>query len=285
MPSQNHELRSSDHRKRFNVSIQNFRSRIEELRDTYRPETRSQSDQTDNLKKRLEESDQQLPRRVQMKCQRTENDRLNGDVAKGKELVKDEEDKRMKAISLLQSVRQKLQERDCSLNVERDRAIADLRAQLDKELVAAKERHEKELAAVRADFEHSAVVITAKATFDKELANRNARITQLENSLNAVVRDKNKELERVSNLLGTATQSKAQDHGLADNLKLEILSLQQQIQMSQNENFELRGQIAQFKDNENAFTARETEAETQIRVLLQKLQEVNSRESQSTNQQ
>ncbi|KAJ3978677.1 hypothetical protein F5890DRAFT_1559876 [Lentinula detonsa] len=147
-------------------------------------------------------------------------------------------------------------------------AIADLRAQLDKELIAAKERHKKELAAVRADFEYSAVVITDKATFDKELANRNARITQLENSLNAVVRDKNKELERVSNLLGTATQSKAQDHRLADNLKLEILSLQQQIQMSQNENFELRGQIAQFKDNENAFTARQTEAETQIRVLL-----------------
>ncbi|KAJ3726420.1 EF hand associated-domain-containing protein [Lentinula guzmanii] len=69
------------------------------------------------------------------------------------------------------------------------RAIADLRAQLDKELVAAKERHEKDLAAVRADFEHSAV--TAKATFDRELANRDARITQLENSLNAVVRDKN----------------------------------------------------------------------------------------------
>ncbi|KAJ3711251.1 hypothetical protein DFJ43DRAFT_1169102 [Lentinula guzmanii] len=58
-----------------------------------------------------------------------------------------------------------------------------------EELVAAKERHEKDLAAVRADFEHSAV--TAKATFDRELANRDARITQLENSLNAVVRDKN----------------------------------------------------------------------------------------------
>ncbi|KAJ3780855.1 hypothetical protein GGU10DRAFT_413959 [Lentinula aff. detonsa] len=257
---------------------------------------------------------------------------LNGDVAKGKELVKDEEDKYMKAISLLQSVR----------------AIADLRAQLDKELIAAKEHHGKELAAVRADFEHSAV--TAKATFDKELTNRNVRITQLENLLNAVVQDKNsyfeqaqirqaesqnaelqhqlweqgdwivllnkklfeaqrehdlspsvhskdsmytsseasvkvkyetklielkrvlnkvekernesdaewsrklceknKELERVSNLLGTATQSKAQDHGLADNLKLEISSLQQQTQMSQNENFELRGQIAQLKDNE-----------------------------------
>ncbi|KAJ3985680.1 hypothetical protein F5890DRAFT_1118841 [Lentinula detonsa] len=426
---------SQEEIKRLNIKLQTQESRIEELRDTHRLESRSQSDQIDNLKKRLEESELLMEASQassdEMSKLKAENDRLNGDVAKGKELVKDEEDKRMKAISLLKTVRQKLAkaERDRddavkevsalkekekgdrareeveksrhqseidSLNLERDRAIAGLRAQFDKELVAAKERHEKELAAVRADFELSAV--TAKATFDKELANRNARITQLENSLNAVVRDKNsyfeqaqirqaevessqshleslqsqnaelqhqlreqgdrivllneellearrerdlspsghskdstytssedtarlltsvevkyetkltelkrvlnnvekernesdaewsrklreknKELERVSSLLGTATQSKAQDHGLAETLKLEISSLQQQIQLSQNEISELRGQIVQLKDNENTFTARETEAETKIRVLEQKLEEVKSRESQ-----
>ncbi|KAJ3737155.1 hypothetical protein DFJ43DRAFT_1049484 [Lentinula guzmanii] len=426
---------SQEEIKRLNTKLQTQESRIEELRDTHRLESRSQSDQIDNLKKRLEESELLIKASQassdEMSKLKAENDRLNGDVAKGKELVKDEEDKRMKAISLLKTVRQKLAkaERDRddvvkevsalkekekgdrvreeveksrhqseidSLNLERDRAIAGLRAQFDKELVAAKERHEKELAAVRADFELSAV--TAKATFDKELANRNARITQLENSLNAVVRDKNsyfeqaqirqaevessqshleslqsqnaelqhqlreqgdrivllneelfearrerdlspsvhskdstytssedtarlltsvevkyetkltelkrvlnnvekernesdaewsrklreknKELERVSSLLGTATQSKAQDHGLAETLKLEISSLQQQIQLSQNEISELRGQIVQLKDNENTFTARETEAETKIKVLEQKLEEVKSRESQ-----
>ncbi|KAJ3991051.1 hypothetical protein F5050DRAFT_1875598 [Lentinula boryana] len=154
------------------------------------------------------------------------------------------------------------------------RAIADLRAQLDKELVAAKERHEKDLAAVRADFEHSAV--TAKNSLNAVVRDKNSYfeqaqirqipppvVTESERRIAASTpgaRGLDRSLERkILRTIGTATQPKAQDHGLADNLKLEISSLQQQIKMSQNENFELilvlRGQIAQLKDNEGSSTS------------------------------
>ncbi|KAJ3823618.1 hypothetical protein F5880DRAFT_501208 [Lentinula raphanica] len=426
---------SQEEMKRLNTKLQTQESRIEELRDTHRLESHSQSNQIDSLKKQLEESEL-LMKALQasddeLSALKAENEHLNGEVAKGKEMVKDEEDKRSKAISLLKTVRQKLakaeKDRDeaakelsvskekergerareeaeklkhqteiDTLNAERDKALNGLKAQFDRELAATKERHEKDLAAVRAELELGAV--TAKAAFDKELATKNARITQLENSLNAVVRDKNsffervqisqaelessqahleslqsqnaelqhqlreqgdriailteelsetrrehdlpssnfskdstltssedtarlltsvevkyeakltelkrvlnnmekernesdaewsrklreknKELERLGSLLGTATQSKAQDDGVVENLKLEITTLQQQITAGRTEVSELRTQIAQLKENETTFSTREAEADTKIKVLEQKLEELKSRESQ-----
>ncbi|KAJ3895013.1 hypothetical protein GG344DRAFT_39792 [Lentinula edodes] len=424
---------SRDEIKHLNTKLQTQESRIEELRDTHRLESRSQIDQIDNLKKQLEESELLIKASQansdEVTKLKAETERLNGEVAKGKELAKDEEEKRMKAISLLKTVRQKLtraeKDRDDAvkevsalkekekgeraredaerskhqseidlLNTERDRAITGLRTQFDKELVVVRERHEKELAALRAELELETV--TAKATFEKELSNKNSRITQLENSLNSVVRDKNsffeqvqirqaevessqahleslqsqnaelqyqlreqsdriillneellearrehdtvsskyssistspedtahllssveikyeakltelkrvlkntekernesdaewsrklreknQEMEKLSTRLGTAIQSKAQDHGLVENLKVEISHLQQQIQISQNEVSRVRMQIAQLKENENTFNTHETEMETKIKVLEQKLEEGKSRESQ-----
>ncbi|KAJ3879049.1 hypothetical protein F5051DRAFT_439080 [Lentinula edodes] len=424
---------SRDEIKHLNTKLQTQESRIEELRDTHRLESRSQIDQIDNLKKQLEESELLIKASQtnsdEVTKLKAETERLNGEVAKGKELAKDEEEKRMKAISLLKTVRQKLtraeKDRDDAvkevsalkekekgeraredaerskhqseidlLNTERDRAITGLRTQFDKELVVVRERHEKELAALRAELELETV--TVKATFEKELSNKNSRITQLENSLNSVVRDKNsffeqvqirqaevessqahleslqsqnaelqyqlreqsdriillneellearrehdtvsskyssistspedtahllssveikyeakltelkrvlkntekernesdaewsrklreknQEMEKLSTRLGTAIQSKAQDHGLVENLKVEISHLQQQIQISQNEVSQVRMQIAQLKENENTFNTHETEMETKIKVLEQKLEEGKSRESQ-----
>ncbi|KAJ4489331.1 hypothetical protein C8J55DRAFT_603658 [Lentinula edodes] len=424
---------SRDEIRHLNTKLQTQESRIEELRDTHRLESRSQIDQIDNLKKQLEESEllikasqTNLDELTKLKA---DNERLNGEVAKGKEVAKDEEEKRMKAISLLKTVRQKLtraeKDRDDavkevsalkekekgerareeaerskhqseidSLNTERDRAITGLRTQFEKELVVVRERHEKEVAALRAELELE--IVTVKANFEKELSNKNSRITQLENSLNSVVRDKNsffeqvqirqaevessqahleslqsqngelqyrlreqndriillneellearrehdtvsskyssistspedtahllssvedkyeakltelkrvlkntekernesdaewsrklreknQEMEKLSTRLGTAIQSKAQDHGLVENLKVEISHLQQQIQISQNEVSQVRMQIAQLKENENTFNTRETEMETKIKVLEQKLEEGKSRESQ-----
>ncbi|KAJ3849834.1 hypothetical protein EV368DRAFT_46521 [Lentinula lateritia] len=417
----------------LNTKLQTQESRIEELRDTHRLESRSQIDQIDNLKKQLEESELLIKASQansdEVTKLKAESERLNGEVVKGKELAKEEEEKRMKAISLLKTVRQKLtkaeKDRDDavkevsalkekekgerareeaerlkhqsdinSLNTERDRAITGLRTQFDKELVVVRERHEKELAALRAELELETV--TVKATFEKELSIKNSRITQLENSLNSVVRDKNsffeqvqirqaevessqahleslqsqnaelqhqlreqsdriillneellearrahdtvsskyssistspedtahllssvevkyeakltelkrvlkntekernesdaewsrklreknQEMEKLSTRLGTAIQSKAQDHGHVENLKVEISHLQQQIQISQNEVSQVRMQIAQLKENETTFNTRETEMETKTKVLEQKLEEVKSRESQ-----
>ncbi|KAE9411038.1 hypothetical protein BT96DRAFT_805050 [Gymnopus androsaceus JB14] len=401
--------------KRLNTKLQTQEDRIEELRDTHRLESRSQSDQIDNLKKQLEEANVLLKASQEssddLAKQKAESDRLNGELAKAKEMLKDEEEKRVKAISLLKTVRQKLskaeKERDDavkealaakenekgervreeaekfklqteieSLHAKRERALAELKSQFEKELATVKERHEKELIAVRAELELDAV--TVKATHTREISNKNSRISQLENSLNSVVRDKNsffeqvqlrqaevessqvhleslqsqnaelqhqlrehedrvvllneelsearrehesnskestssaetarlvalveakyegkltelkrvlnnvekernesdaewsrklreknKETERLNNLLGTATQSKAQEEGAAEDLKVEISHLQEQVQAGQSEISSLHAQIA--------------ETEATIKVLEQKIEEVKSRESQ-----
>ncbi len=168
-------------------------------------ESRSQSELIDNLRKQLEESELLLKasqgtisQSVDDLAQRkTEIARLSAEVVKSKELVKEEEEKRVKAISLLKTVRQKLvkAEKDKedavkettavkekekserakeeaeksklqneieSLNVERDKAVAGLKAQFDREVAAAKERHEKEMAAVKGEFELDAVTFKVR---------------------------------------------------------------------------------------------------------------------------
>lgn len=168
------------------------------MRDTHRLESRSQSDQIDNLKKQLEESNLLLTASQEsldeLEKHKAENDRLNGEVAKAKEMVKDEEEKRAKAISLLKTVRQKLskaeKERDDavketltakenerservreeaekskhhneieSLHAKRERALAEQKSQFERELAAVKERHEKELITVKAELELEAVTV------------------------------------------------------------------------------------------------------------------------------
>ena len=106
--------------------------------------------------------------------------------------VKDEEEKRVKAVGLLKTVRQKLvkaeKERDDALkevqsvkdkdkgelekeraekadlkreiervNAERETALNGLKAHFDKEVAALKEKHEKELAAMKSQFELEAI--------------------------------------------------------------------------------------------------------------------------------
>jgi len=118
--------------------------------------------------------------------------RLQAEVSKANELAKEEEEKRVKAISLLKTVRQKLvkAEKDKddaikelnsnrdkektvreaerteilklqreieSANNEREKATAGLKAQFDKEIANLKERHEKEALALKGQCELEAV--------------------------------------------------------------------------------------------------------------------------------
>lgn len=169
--------------------------RIEELRDTHRLETRSQLDQIHKLRQQLNEAEA-LVAASQASASHTEEEtakrnaeieRLAVEVTKAKEVAKEEEEKRVKAISLLKTVRQKLvkaekdrddalkeigeskekdrQERDKeraerarlqseidAVNAEREKAVTGLRTQFDKEVAAVKDRSEKELSAARAQF-------------------------------------------------------------------------------------------------------------------------------------
>ncbi len=119
---------------------------------------------------------------------KTETDQLRAEVERFSGLAKDEEEKRHKAVSLLKTVRQKLvkaeKERDDALKeaatakeaqktehdkeqlereklqgelnklkVEKVVSLADLRAQFEKDMTVSKQRHEREVAALRGQFE------------------------------------------------------------------------------------------------------------------------------------
>lgn len=126
-----------------------------------------------------------------------EIDKLNADMEKMKSVAKDEEEKRMKAISLLKTVRQKLvkaeKDRDdaqkevqtvkesekaerererterqslhdevVKVNAEREMAVNGLKAQFDKEIAALKERQEKELSALRGQYELEVITLKVR---------------------------------------------------------------------------------------------------------------------------
>jgi hypothetical protein len=127
-----------------------------------------------------------------------EIDRLQAEVSKVNGLAKEEEEKRVKAISLLKTVRQKLvkaekdkddaikelninrdkekAEREAeraersklqreieSANNEREKAVAGLKAQFDKEVANLKERYEKDAAALKGQFELEAVTTKVRS--------------------------------------------------------------------------------------------------------------------------
>jgi hypothetical protein len=117
-----------------------------------------------------------------------EVDRLRAELEKSKGQAREEEEKRLKAISLLKSVRQKLvkaeRDRDEALkevgllrereigerdkereertrlqseidavNIERESAVVALKAQFDQEISNSKDRFEKEISAMKGQYE------------------------------------------------------------------------------------------------------------------------------------
>ena len=115
-------------------------------------------------------------------------ERLHTEVEKTKASVKDEEEKRVKAVSLLKTVRQKLvkaeKERDDAtrevqslkerekedkekekadrqklqdeiqkVNAERETAVQGLKAQFDKEVAGLKDKYEKDISTLRGQYE------------------------------------------------------------------------------------------------------------------------------------
>ena len=180
--------------------------RMEELRDTHRLESASQSDQIDKSRRRLEEAEALLKASQSASSHTDEDaanrnaeiDRLQAEVRKVNGFAKEEEEKRVKAISLLKTVRQKLvkaekdkedvvkelniikdkekvdretesvermrlQREIDSVNDEREKALVGLKAQFDKEFANIKERHEKETSAVKGQYELEAVTTKVRS--------------------------------------------------------------------------------------------------------------------------
>lgn len=174
--------------------------RIEEMRETHKLSAASQVDQIDTLQHQLRETDALLQKakksitKLEESVSRGEKEAmiLKSESERLNTIVKEEEEKRTKAISLLKSVRQKLVkaekdkedalkdlailkekdkgnvekeqterkkfEREIEVaKTEKDEALAGLRIQYEKEMASLRERHDKELATARAQFELDAI--------------------------------------------------------------------------------------------------------------------------------
>lgn len=180
--------------------------RIEELRETHRLESHSQSEQIDRLRKQLEEAEALISANQastttmeeQASSHKSEIITLHAELEKTKAALKDEEEKRTKAMSLLKTVRQKSlkteKERDEAMKevkdlkekekaerekekeertklsqevekarAEKEAALASAKSQAEKEMTMVREKAEKDIAALRSHFELEA--ITAKVEF------------------------------------------------------------------------------------------------------------------------
>lgn len=229
---------TQDELQRLNGKLTRQEERIEELRDTHKLETRSQLDQIYKLRQQLNEAEA-LVAASQTSASHTEEEaakrnaeieRLAVEVAKAKEVAKEEEEKRVKAISLLKTVRQKLvkaeKDRDDALkeigeskekdrlerdkeraerarlqseidavNAEREKAVTGLRAQFEKEVAAIKDRNEKELSAARAQFEVE--IAALKMSHSTELTLKKSQIATLEASVNNLSRENRTSFEQL----------------------------------------------------------------------------------------
>lgn len=217
---------------RLNQKLELQEDRMEKIRDTHEVESHSQSEELKKLKTQLDETEAlfQAAQRATSnaedsieKC-KEENVRLQKDIESSKNTAKEEEEKRVKAISLLKTVRQKLvkaekekedalrdllsfkeREKDDkskelaeratfqheleSLTAAHEKTTSNLKAQFGRDIANMRERYEQEIAALRGQFELD--LASLKTSHTKELGAKVSQITTLENSLNNVTRDKN----------------------------------------------------------------------------------------------
>ncbi|KAF7320403.1 Mediator of RNA polymerase II transcription subunit 5 [Mycena kentingensis (nom. inval.)] len=255
---------------RLTGKLETQEGRIEELRDTHRLESSSQSTQIDQLRKQLAEAEALVTASQGSAAQSTENaaaqkadiERLHGEIEQTKRAAKEEEEKRVKAISLLKTVRQKLvkaeKDRDDAqreaaafkekekadsgalqaeklklqaeietVNAERERALTGLKAQFDREIVTMRERQEKEMSALRGQFELEA--LTTKSVHTKDIATMTSRVSSLETTVTSLTNDKNALFDELQ--LRQAKVESAQSR--LESLQGQITELQYQLRESE----------------------------------------------------
>ncbi|KZT30459.1 hypothetical protein NEOLEDRAFT_1173883 [Neolentinus lepideus HHB14362 ss-1] len=257
--------------RRLNGSIARQDERLQELRDTHRLESASQIDLIDQLRKQLTETETLLKAsqnsnstlEENLTSRRAEVTQLQAEVEKINTSVKEEEEKRVKAVSLLKTVRQKLvkaekdredavkevtqlqarekeekeraeaekkklREQIEEANAERERALNGLKSQFDREVALLKDRQEKDINALRGQFELESV--TARSLYEQELSRKIATISSLENTVQTLRSEK--------------------DH-FFDQLQMrqaEVESTQGQLEILQNQNTEYQYQLRELNE-------------------------------------
>lgn len=260
---------------------------MEELRDTHRLESASQSDQIKKSRRQLSEAEA-LIAASHSTASKTEEDNakrdsdiehLRAEVSKANEIAKEEEEKRVKAISLLKTVRQKLvkaeKERDDALrelnetrgrnleekemdrveranlerevdaaNVEREKAVTGLRAQFDKDIAATKDRAERDIQTAKKQFdaEMNALKVMHFKVFKLSL------LIISQTSYSAEVSAKK---SRISNLENTVVNLTGENRSFFDQLELrqaELESSQCHAESLQAQNTELQFQLKESQE-------------------------------------
>ncbi|KAE8538889.1 hypothetical protein D1P53_005257 [Cryptococcus gattii VGV] len=197
-----------------NLTLQD--SRIEELRDTHRLESASQNELVSKLRSDLSESESKLSTYSSTVATLTQ---VRADLAKSLTQVREEEEKRTKAISLLKTVRLKLVkvekekeefEKDRAseraersrlteemekARIEKEKEVSSLKKGFERELAGAKERYEKDLKDKKASWELE--MITTKAAHAKELSQKSTKISGLE----AIIKELNTNKQTIHALL------------------------------------------------------------------------------------
>ncbi|CCM05148.1 uncharacterized protein FIBRA_07357 [Fibroporia radiculosa] len=222
---------AQDEIRRLSGKLTRQEERIDELREIHRLESKSQSDQIEKLKGQVSESEALLKASQSSNVQveeevlkwKAETERLQSEMERLKGLSKEEEEKRVKAVALLKTVRQKLvkaeKERDDAIkdtqqikekdkeelekdkaeklelrqeieraNTEHETALVGLKLHFEKESVMLKDRQEKELLAVRGQYELEALAV--KSSYTRELEVKDSRIRELQNSVRVLNEEK-----------------------------------------------------------------------------------------------
>lgn len=257
--------------KELETKMRRQEGQIQELSEKHRVELRSQSDLVERLKSQVTETEALFKASLDASSYAQENvgkqkdevQKLRVELEQAKNSAKEEEEKRVKAISLLKTVRQKLvkteKDRDDAFKevtllkereqgdkdneqvdrlrlqdeinaarAEKERALSRFKAQFEKEVSLLKERHDKEMSALKGQLELESV--TSKASHTKEVAQKNHQITALETSLNNVTRDKNQMFDQLQMR------------------QAEVESIQSHIESLQNQNTELQYQLRESQD-------------------------------------
>lgn len=282
----------------LNKRLESHDGRLQQLQDTHQLQSTSQSEQINKLKTQLSETEALFQASQSSNTQaeetaathRSEVDRLVQECERFKTLAKEEEEKRVKAISLLKTLRQKLvkaekEKEDAlkeaafskekekgekdkehiesarlhqeieALNKEREKVISNLKGQYERDTSSLKDRFEKELSAVRGQLELE--IATSKSMHLKELSSKNSQISTLENSLNNTTRDKNAFFDQLQ--LRQAELESAHTH--LESLQHQNTEFQFQLRESNDRLALLREEYAELQREQEA-TARQRDPVT-----------------------
>ncbi|KAL5640958.1 hypothetical protein ACGC1H_001438 [Rhizoctonia solani] len=284
---------SAEEIKRLTGQIRQQDERLEEVREMHKMESSSQSDLIEKLRQQLVESEALLKvAESDTTANRNVASQHEAEIERLKRALKDEEEKRTKAITLLKTVRQKLtkaeKERDDVIKErerdkedisaaraeiervradaeraknERERDIAGMRDRFERELKETKERYEKELAARKGQYELDA--ITTRAAHSKELSTKTTRIASLESTVANLVNEKDSLFEQCQTRQAEAES--AQSH--LQTVQNQLNEMQFQLREAEDRNALLTDELDEFRNRSRLSTHSPTPGPEVARLL------------------